>query len=101
LAAESELFIDFVVGGRSTHRYAEEHSAYLEDAVQQSAKELGKAAPETGIETPFRDCQTKLITLAGQLSRVRAAIGNRDARSLLAAKQVIRRIRESLEKANS
>jgi hypothetical protein len=95
------MFIDFVVQRRSTHHYAEEHSAYLEDAVQLSAKELGWASSAAGIETPFHECQIKLSMLAHQLSRIRAAIANRDPHSLVAAKEAIRQIRESLEQTNS
>src|SRR4051812_12477065 len=62
-AAESEIFIEFVIQGRSTHRYAEEHSAYLEDEVQQLAKELGQATPEPGIQIPFRECHANVNML--------------------------------------
>src|SRR6266536_2872559 len=59
-AAESEMFIDFVLQGHATRRYAEEHSAYLEDAVEQSAKELAQAAPESDAEDSVRACRTQL-----------------------------------------
>src|SRR4051812_5205981 len=67
-AAESEMFVDFVLQGHSTRRYAEGHSAFLEEAVERLAKKLGQATPETDVENSVRDCQTKLSALAGELS---------------------------------
>jgi hypothetical protein len=100
-AAESEMFLDFVLQGDATHRYAEGHSVYLEEAVEQLAKELGQATPETDVENSVRECQTKLSTLAGELSRIPAAIGANNEPALLSARERIRQIRASLEKANS
>jgi len=101
VAAESEIFVDFVIQGHSTHHYAEQHSAYLEDLAQQSAKEFEEAAPEREIETSFRECQAKLNLLAAQILRVHLAIAAHDDEALLAAKDAIHRIRMSLEQRNS
>jgi hypothetical protein len=100
-AAESEMFIDFVLQRHSTRRYAEGHSAYLEQAVKQSAKELVETAPETGVENSVRECRSNLGMLARELSRIRAAIRGGDQDALLAAQARIRHTRENLEKANS
>lgn len=100
-AAESEMFVDFVLQGRSTHRYAEGHSAFLEQAVEQSAEELGHAVPDANAANSVRECRSNLGMLARELSRIRAAIGGGDEDALLAAQIRIRHIRESLEKANS
>jgi hypothetical protein len=100
-SAESEMFIDFVLQGHATRRYAEGQSAYLEDAVEQSAKEFGQAAPEADVANSVRECQIKLGMLIRDLSRTRAAIGDHDEDALLAAKGRIKQIRESLENANS
>jgi hypothetical protein len=101
VAAESELFVDFFIQGHSTHHYAEQHSAYLEDLVQQSAKKLEETVPEREIETSFRECQAKLNLLAAQILRVHLAIAAHDDEALLAAKDAIHRIRMSLEQRNS
>jgi hypothetical protein len=100
-AAESEIFIDFVLRRHATRHYAEEHSAYLEDAVEQSAKEFREGVPEPDVANSVRECQTKLSLLAGEISRIQAAIGNDDKDALLAAKGRIRQIREGFEKVNS
>jgi hypothetical protein len=100
-AAESEMFLDFVLQGRSTRSYAAEHSAYLEDEVERSLRELGQAVPEPGVEDAFRRLQNNLRMLAGQLSTVHAATGERDEHALVAAKEAIKRIRESVEATNS
>jgi hypothetical protein len=100
-AAESELFIDFVLQGHSTRRYAEGHSVYLEQAVEQSAKELGQTAPAADVENSVRECRSNLGMLARELSRIRAAIRGGDEDALHAAQARIRHIRENLEKANS
>jgi hypothetical protein len=100
-AAESEMFIDFVLQGHSTHCYAEGHSVYLEQEVEQLAKELGQATPEASVESSVRECRSNLAMLARELSRIRAAISGGDEDALLAAQAKIRHIRESLEKANS
>ena len=100
-AAESEIFIDFVLQGHATRRYADGHSAYLEDAIEESAKELDQAVPESDAKDSARECQTQLHMLAREVSGIRAAIGNDDKNALIAARGRIAQIRQSLEKANS
>jgi hypothetical protein len=100
-AAESEIFIDFVLRGHATRHYAEEHSAYLKDAVEQSTKEFREGAPEPDVENSVRECEIKLSMLAGEISRIQTAIGNDDVEALLASKGRIRQIREGFEKVNS
>jgi hypothetical protein len=98
-AAESEMFIDFVLQGQATRRYAEAQATYLEDEVEQSAHELERASPESGTEDAFRECRTQLRMLASELSNVRAAIANKE--SLVSAKGRIRQIGERVAKASS
>ncbi len=100
-AAEAEMFVDFVLQGHSTRRYAEGHSAFLEQAVEQSAEDLEHAVPDTNAANSVRECQGNLGMLARELSRIRAAVTGGDQDALLAARARIRHIRESLEKANS
>jgi hypothetical protein len=90
LAAESEMFAGYVIGGHATRRYAEEHASYLEDAVEQLVKEAGTSAS-----------RTNLLLLRGELSRVRGFIVAGDQEALAAAESRIRKIRENLEKASA
>ena len=64
VAAESELFVDFVIQGHSMHHYAREHSAYLEDLVQQAAKELEEAAPEPAYGPDIRTVEMRTCRVA-------------------------------------
>ena len=100
-AAESDMFVDFVLQEHSTRRYREGHSAYLEQAVEQSSREFGQTAPEADVENSVRECRSNLGMLARELSRIRAAVSSGDDDALLAAQAKIRHIRESLERANS
>ena len=97
--AESEMFVDYIRQGHATRHYAEEHAAYLEDAVEQSAKELEQGTPEPGTENAVHECRIQLELLCHELSGIRAAIGNNNA--LAAAKERMGSIRARLEKANS
>jgi hypothetical protein len=100
-AAESEMFIEFDLQGHATRRYAEEHTSYLQDAVEQSAKELDRAVPEPGAEHYVRECQTKLRMLSHELSGIRAAIVHGDRDALAVARGRVGQIRKSLERVNS
>ena len=93
-AAESELFLDFILEGRATRPYAVEHAAYLEEAIRQSADELRPGAADV-----LRECQMELALLRQERSRAAAAVDDRQA--LAAGKARIRKIRERLEKANA
>jgi hypothetical protein len=97
-AAESEMFIDFVLEGRATRVYAEGHAAYVRDEVEQSAKDLDSAVAEPDVADYVRACRMQLNELIGGLSEIRAALGDTDR--LAAAKAKMKQIRESLPKAN-
>jgi len=99
--AEVELFIGFVLQKRPTRPYAEEHSAYLKDEVEQSARELGRAEPEPELKEAVRECRGALGELARELDGIRAAARSNDAGALVAARERIRRIREGLERASA
>ena len=49
-AAESEMLIDFVLQGHAAVGFANAHAAYLEDAVEESAKELEDGMPQSDTE---------------------------------------------------
>ena len=98
-AAESEMFIDFVLEGRATRPYAEEHAAYLEDAVEQSAKEIEGRATDSVAEDSVRECRAQLAMIARELSGIRGAVS--DTNALGGARERIRQIRERLEQADA
>jgi hypothetical protein len=100
LAAESEMFIDFALQGHASRRYAEEHTAYLEDAAEQLAKELERAAPQPDAEASVRDCQAKVSALDREFSRIRVAVLADDRDALAAARAKIARLRETLERTD-
>lgn len=100
-AAESELFIGFVLQGHATFHYASEHATYLKDAIERSRKELEHAIPESDANDVLRESQAKLSMLSHELDGVRAAIADDNKDALTAAQGRIRQIRKSLEKANS
>ncbi len=99
LAAESEMFIDYVRQRRSTRAYAMGHAVYLEKIVNQSLKELHQAIPGPDTANAYRECQTQLDLLRHELSAIPAALGRDDA--MAAAGQRIGNARERLEKAGS
>jgi hypothetical protein len=100
-AAESAMLVDFILQGHATRHYAQEHSTYLQDEVEQSAKELRQGVPAPEIQDSVRECLTQFAALAHELSGIRDAAGHDDRDALAAAKRKLTEIRESLEKANS
>jgi hypothetical protein len=96
--AESDMFVDYVQQGRATRHYAQEHAAYLEEAVSRSAKELEEGAAAPGIENALSECKTQLGLLHNELSGLQRTSDNN---ALNTAKQNLTKIRESLKKANS
>jgi hypothetical protein len=99
LAAESELFINFVIQGHSRQHYAEEHADYLEKLAADSAKDLAGATAEPDAEEYVRTCRAGLDALRHELSGLRAAITYGDNDAIAAARGRIAQIRERLEKA--
>ncbi len=98
-AAESEMFIDFVLQGRATRCYAEGHAAYLQKEMRQSAKEFENAVAEPDAKQAFDDCRTQLNAIVVELSVIRSAIS--DSGKLGAAMAKMAEIRQSLERLNS
>ncbi|HVX67613.1 MAG TPA: hypothetical protein VHA11_13460 [Bryobacteraceae bacterium] len=93
-AAESEIFLDFILQGHATRHYAEAHAGYLRDAVEQSAKELDTAAAEPDAADSLRECRIRLREIARELSGIPTA--TRDRPRLAAARARLGQIRESL-----
>jgi len=100
-AAESELFLELVLHGQAPQHYAEEHTGYLQKAVEKSAKELEQARPEPDAKDFVRECQMGLGSLDNELSGIRTAIAGNDKNTLTAAPGRITAIRKSLENANA
>lgn len=95
------MLVDFILQGHATRHYAQEHSTYLQDEVEQSAKELRQGVPAPEIQDSVRQCLAQFTALAHELSGIRDAAGHDDRDALAAAKRKLTEIRESLEKANS
>jgi hypothetical protein len=92
LATESESFLVYVLQGRSTQSYAEGHLSYLADEAQHNAEDLQKAAPESGLETQFKQCQRQLNLLQGEIQA--ASRAKADAQSLQRVKREIESTRQ-------
>ena len=99
LAAESEMFIEYVQQGKSTRHYSEAHAVYLEDLAWQTAKELRRAIPEPASRSASLECQTELEMLARDIAAIQASIGNENV--LAAAKQRLASIRHRADEAAS
>jgi len=91
------MFLDFVLEGHATRRYAEGHAEYLLHHAQQSAKELESAVPQADVERSFQECRTELGAMVRELADIHVAIG--DTHRLAAAKARIIEIRKSLSQA--
>ena|SRR5215471_12491161 len=78
-AAETEMFLDFVLRGQATRVYAEEHAAYLTDEIKRSVKELEHAVAAPGVEGTLQKVRNGLGLLAGEISSIRQMIDNRQA----------------------
>ena len=101
LAAESELFIDFVLQGHATRRYAEEQTNYLKGEVARSLNKLNSEVPETAAEPSVRECQARLNELSHEISIVGAGIVHDDKNALTLARERTRKIQESLQNRSS
>jgi hypothetical protein len=94
-AAESEMYIDFALRGSAGRTFTEQHAAYLEDAVDQSGRELDEAVPAADVAAAARICRTALDLLGRELSGIRGAALDTD--KLAAARERIARIRKNIE----
>jgi hypothetical protein len=99
LAAETEMYVDYVRQGRVTRLFAREHAIRLQDTAKELMEELERAEPGPGAGTAVHECRMQLALICRELSNIRAAIGNDEA--LAAAKERIAKIHRSLERASS
>lgn len=99
LAAEAEIFVDYVRQNRATRNYAEGHREYLADEVNRSSRELHEAIPGQVSEEKLQECRSELDSLAKELQVVGRALDNPE--SLAVAKQRFAALREAFKKMKS
>lgn len=99
LAAEAEVFVDYVRQNRATRNYAEGHREYLADEVNRSSRELREAIPGEVSEKKLQECRSELDSLASELEAVGRALDNPEA--LAVAKQRFAALRRAFNKTKS
>jgi hypothetical protein len=73
IAAEGELFTQFVIDGRATLTYVHAHPYYLRQLTEDLSEELAKQVPAPSVQQDFQ----KLQRLAAQLQQVVAGLNER------------------------
>lgn len=98
LAAETEMFLDYVRQNRATRHYAQGHIEYLTEEVEQSRKELQESLPAQGEEDARQKLSVQFDALRTELHSIRGRLDDKAA--LATAKEHIARIRQALDDAN-
>jgi uncharacterized coiled-coil protein SlyX len=99
LAAETEMFLDYVRQNRATKYFAQAHIQYLIEEVERSRKELNESSAVQGEEDPLQKLRTQLDTLTAELRNIRGSL--KDQAALATAKEHVARIRQALDDASS
>jgi len=99
LAAETEMFLDYVRENRATKHYAQGHIEYLTEEIERSREELQESSPAQGEEDAVRKLRTQFDALQAELHSIRGKLD--DEAALAAAKEHLASIREALDEANS
>lgn len=99
LAAETELFADFVREQRSTAQYAKAHPAFLNAEIEDSIKQLEQSKPEADDESTVRLLSTGLHALSDALDAMRSH--PLDEQTLAVAKARATAVREKLQQAQA
>ncbi len=99
LAAETEMFLDYVRQNRATRNYAQGHIEYLTEEVEQSRKELQESLPAQGEEDARQKLSVQFDALEAELHTIRGRLD--DQAALATAKEHVARIRQALDEANS
>jgi hypothetical protein len=99
LAAETEMFLDYVRQNRATRNYAQAHIEYLTEEVEQSRKELQESLPAQGEEDARQKLSVQFDALEAELHTIRGRLD--DQAALATAKEHVARIRQALDEANS
>jgi hypothetical protein len=82
LAAETELFTDFVASGQSRTHFTREHAAYLIQSVRDELKKLQKKPPSQSIKTTYDKCRSDLLLLESALQRISEGPAESDVRQV-------------------
>jgi hypothetical protein len=99
LAAEAEIFVDYVRQNRVTRNYAEGHTEYLADQVNCSLRELREAIPGEVSELKLQECRSELNSFAAELEAAGRALDNPEA--LAVAKRRFAALREAFQNTKS
>jgi hypothetical protein len=99
LAAETEIFVDYVRQKRATKHYAQGHIEYLAEQVENSRQELHQSSPVQGEEDAFQKLSAQFDALHAELHIIAGKLD--DVNALATAKEHIARIRQTLDEANS
>jgi hypothetical protein len=99
LAAETEMFLDYVRENRATKYYAQSHIEYLTAEAERSGKELQESSPGQDEEDAVQKLRTQFDALTAELLNIHARLDDRTA--LATAKEHVGRIHHALDEANS
>ena len=99
LAAETEMFLDYVRQNRATKNYAQGHIEYLTEEVEQSRKELQESLPAQGEEDARQKLSVQFDALEAELHTIRGRLD--DEAALANAKEQLARIRQALDDAQT
>jgi hypothetical protein len=91
LAAETELFLEFVLGGHSNEQYAEAHTEYLEKAIADLLEDVRREN--------LPSCEAALSALAQELPAVRNSVAAGDLAALTRSRDAVRKLRQNLRAA--
>lgn len=99
LAAEAEIFVDYIRQNRATRNYAQGHREYLADQVKRASRELREAIPGQVSEEKLQECGSELDSFANELQGVGRALDNPEA--LAVAKQRFAVLRQTFNRTKS
>jgi uncharacterized coiled-coil DUF342 family protein len=99
LAAETDIFLDYVRQNRATKYYAHGHIEYLTKEIERSRKELQESSPAQGEEDAVQKLRAQFAALTAELHSVRGRLD--DEAALATAKEHIAKIRQALDEASS
>jgi hypothetical protein len=95
LAAEAEMFLDYVRQNRATKDYAQGHIEYLAKETERSREELQESSPAQGEEDALQQLSAQFDALRAELHSIRGRLD--DQAALATAKEHIARIRQALD----
>ncbi|HJT00831.1 MAG TPA: hypothetical protein VJ756_17190 [Terriglobales bacterium] len=99
LAAEAEIFVDYIRQNRATRNYAEGHREYLADQVKRASRELREAIPGQVSEEKLQEYGSELDSFANELQGVGRALD--DPEALAVAKQRFAALRQTFKRTKS